>query len=134
MFRMVGVILLVVVALLSAASGIVARQQFTQQQNAPGLPTLAKVHVLNQSRGEAVAVKITDAEPVSVTVTGIPVVSAQTQVVRQRWEYRTINIARGTDPSAQLNAAGIEFWETTGVQVPSTDGGLQVIVKRPRLQ
>ena len=132
MSRMFGVLLLVVLAVFCGSSGIVARQQFTPQQNAPGLPTIAKVYVLNETRGEAVAVKITDSEPVSVIVTGMPVVSAQTQVVRQRWEYRTITIARGTDASALLNAAGNDFWETTGVQVATTDGGLQVVVKRPR--
>lgn len=121
------VLALVVLAVVCSASGIVARQ------NQAGLPTLAKVYVLNAARSEAISVKIVDAEPVSVLITGVPTVAAQTTVVRQRWEYRTVTVARGVDPVNMLNALGNDFWETTDVMTATADGGLNIVVKRPKL-
>jgi len=130
-FRVLSLVALTVVC---SASGISARQ------GTPGQPTLARVYVLNAAPAEAVPVKIIDAQPLRVvevqplrvTVTGVPAVTSQTQVARQRWEYRTATVARGVDPATVLNALGNDFWETTGVTTTSADGSINIVVKRPR--
>ena len=133
MSRSVRALLLMALALACSASGLAA-------QNPPGLPTQARVYVLNAARTEAVAVKLIDAEPLrvvvngvpAVTISGVPAVTAQTQVARQRWEYRTVAVPRGVDPSTQLNVLGNDGWETTGVTTDTSDGGVNIVVKRPR--
>jgi hypothetical protein len=124
MSRSVRALILVALALVCSASRLAA-------QNPAGLPTQARVYVLNAARTDAVAVKLIDAEPLRVVVNGVPAVTAQTQVARQRWEYRTVSVPRGGDPSTQLNVLGNDGWETTGVAY-AVDGGVNVVVKRPR--
>jgi hypothetical protein len=107
------------------------------QQNQPGFPTLAKVHVLNRERTEAVPVKVQgggDVLPVSVvgepTVVLLPTAVVSTRTARQLWEYRRIVVAAKEDPTAALNSAGGEGWEAVG---SATLGETIVwMLKRPR--
>lgn len=111
------------------------------QQNAPGLPTRADVHVMNRDIADAVPVVIVGlaarSVPVNVAVVGTPMVElTPTTVVttrrsRQGWEYRQIVVSAGADPSPALNAAGNDGWEAVGAS--STPGGGAIwIMKRPR--
>lgn len=105
----------------------------------PGQPTQNRVWVQNRST-EAVPVSIqqlsVDAPPLRVEVIGIPTVAigamtGPARSGRQVWEYQSVTIPTGQNPSALLNAAGAEGWETTGVVVP-VRGGTLVVVKRPQ--
>ena len=98
----------------------------------PGQSTQARVFVENRARSEAVPVilqEVTTPMPVSVQVTGTPTVQAR--LVRQPWEYRTVNIPLGQDVTSVLSVVGAEGWEITGVQVPGPSGDL-LVLKRPR--
>jgi hypothetical protein len=52
------------------------------------------------------------------------------RATRQSWEYRTVSVATGQDPSPALNTAGADGWETTGVALPAA-GGTVILLKRP---
>jgi hypothetical protein len=80
-------------------------QDRTQQ---PGQPTQAKVWIQNRGEAEAVPVNIrndSSAPPLSVQVMGVP--------------------------TAALNAAGADGWDTTGVTL-AEQGRTIVVMKRPR--
>ena len=64
------------------------------------------------------------------TVT-IDALSAQARAARQLWEYQDVTIPTGLGPTAILNAAGAEGWETAGLAVP-VQGGILIVMKRPR--
>jgi hypothetical protein len=70
-----------------------------------------------------------------VQVVGVPQVAmgsvVQARASRQQWEYQSLSIAPGVDPTPALNTAGMEGWETTGVAFASTQGTV-ILVKRPR--
>ena len=111
------------------------------QQNAPGLPTRADVHVMNRDRSEAVPVVIVGTAapsvPVNVSVVGTPMVELAPNTVvntrrsRQGWEYRQIVVSAGADPSPALNAAGNDGWEAVGAS-SAPGGGAIWVMKRPR--
>jgi hypothetical protein len=110
------------------------------QQDRPGQIGQNKVWVENRGRNEAVPVAIQDvttSTPIGVQVIGTPTVAianasvVQARLVRQAWEYRTINIATGQDASPMLSAAGADGWEATGAQV-ATPAGAALVLKRPR--
>ena len=109
-------------------------------QDRPGQIGQAKVFVENHNRNEAVPVILTDVMipvPLGVQVIGTPTVAiapasvVQARLVRQVWEYRTVNIPTGQDSVAVLSTAGADGWEATGVQWPSPSGNL-IVLKRPR--
>jgi hypothetical protein len=94
-----------------------------------------------QNRGETEAVpvaieRMTAESPLRVDVVGIPRVSMdpasplQVRAARQRWEYRALSVAAGEDPTAALNAAGMDGWETTAATL-SSSGATLILLKRP---
>jgi hypothetical protein len=112
-------------------------QDRTQQ---PGQPTRGKVWIENRGEAEAVPVNIqndTSSPPLKVQVMGVPTVTTgsgsfvQARTARQPWEYQAVRISSGQDPTAALNAAGADGWETTGVTF-AEQGRTVVVMKRPR--
>jgi hypothetical protein len=110
------------------------------QQDRPGQIGRNGVWVENRGRNEAVPVAIQDvvtSTPIGVQLIGTPTVAiaavsvVQARLVRQAWEYRTINIGTGQDASAVLSTAGADGWEATGVQL-TAPLGTTVVLKRPR--
>jgi hypothetical protein len=107
----------------------------------PGQPTRARVWIQNQGKTEAVPVTLqdvaTDVPPLRVQLSGTPTVTidsgnpVRSRVVRQRWEYRDLNIGPGEDPAIVLNAAGEDGWETTGIALVDR-AGTTIVLKRPR--
>jgi hypothetical protein len=115
----------------------VAAQDRTAQ---PGQPTQARVWIQNQGDVEAVPVSIqtmsSGAPPLRVQVVGTPTVligaaTGQARAGRQVWEYQNLTIPAGQDPTALLNAAGGDGWETTGLTL-AVQGGTVLVMKRPR--
>lgn len=109
-----------------------------QQENIPGLPTMAKVYVLNREPADAVGVRIRDASvtlPVAVTGTATvalaPNAVVATRETRQAWEYRQLTATSGQDVVELLNKTGTEGWEAVGT-FPGPTNGLSLILKRPR--
>jgi hypothetical protein len=119
------------------SSAVVARPS-AQGAAAPGMPTLARMVVVN-TPNEAVPVVLAGAGQVQpVTLIGTPSVSIvgepalSTRALRQGWEYRTIGVAsEQEDPVTMLNAAGVEGWEVVGM-LPAAAGATRVLLKRPR--
>ena len=116
MFVVCGVALMIGGRVPLAAPG----QEYTGR---PGDPTQAKVWIQNT--------------PLSVEVRGTPTVTLnastmiQAKLVRQVWEYRTITVGSGQDTEGTLSTAGMEGWETTGLQMPVANG-ISLVFKRPR--
>lgn len=108
-----------------------------QTPNQPGQPTLARVHILNRDRAEAVPVKVQNTgDSLPVVVVGEPTVSLAASAVvaaratRQVWEYRRIVVGAGEDPTAALNTAGAEGWEAVGGMAAGTTA--MWLLKRPK--
>jgi len=111
-----------------------------QGQDRPGQISQAKVWVENRGRNEAVPVilqEVMTPTPLGVQVIGTPTVTiapattVQARLVRQQWEYRTINTPSGPEAAGVLSAAGADGWETTGI-VLSSQAGSPIVLKRPR--
>ncbi len=142
-------LLTVVTTLIAVAAGtamIAAPGQFDR----PG-PTKARVWIENRNRNEAIPVFVlqnlqSDAGPVPVVVQNmssapVPVRLMKTptaelpilpvSVARQNWEYYTLNLEAGQNPTSPLTRLGAEGWETTGVQVPNGSATF-IVLKRPR--
>ena len=107
----------------------------------PGQPTRANVWIQNRGDREAVPVSIENVSTESalrVEVAGIhrvtidPAGIVQVRASRQAWAYRavTVSVTAGQDPTAVLNGAGADGWETTGVAI-STGGATVILLKRP---
>lgn len=77
-----------------------------------------------------------DMGALSVQMAGTPTVGIDTRnvvlvrEVRQRWEYRSLNIGPTDDPANALNAAGEDGWEVTGLTLPGRVG-TTLVLKRP---
>jgi hypothetical protein len=136
--RRVWVAGLLVAAVAPIASSALVALPSTQGAATPGMPTLARMVVVN-TPNEAVPVVLAGAGEVQpVTLIGTPSVSivgepaVATRAMRQGWEYRTIAVASGQeDPVSTLNAAGAEGWEVVGM-LPAVAGSTRVLLKRPR--
>jgi hypothetical protein len=122
---------------LAHSSSSLDAQQPPPTQNLPGMPTLARVHVLNRDRAEAVPVKIQNiGDSLPVIVVGEPLVQmAPTTVLgvrtaRQVWEYRRQLVPVADDPTPALNAAGLDGWEAVGSLVVGSN--TVWTLKRPR--
>ena len=91
------------------------------QQSRPG--EIGENHVLvdNRSANQAVPVVVQNLDPAKALAI---------RAVRQPWEYRMLTLAAGKDPARFLSEAGLDGWETVGVQPGS--GGTTVLLKRPR--
>lgn len=128
-----------VLAVLSSASPVLlARQRAPLVANDPGMPTIARMYVLNRDASESIPVTIhggSDVQPVAVmsmpSVTLAAGSTVGTRAVRQAWEYRRVSVAAGQDPASALNEAGGEGWEAVSASV-TTAGAWQVLMKRPR--
>ncbi len=125
--------LLLALAGVVAAGGLV----FAQRENVPGFPTLARVHVLNRDRADAVGVVIHDATvtlPVtgSVTVATAANATVATRESRQGWEYRQVAAPAGQELLDLLNKAGADGWEAVGPVPGAPAGNAAWILKRPR--
>jgi hypothetical protein len=102
----------------------------------PGVPSAARMYVLNHGRTEAIPITVEGTgDPVPVVVTNIPPVTlmpttvVSTKTIRQRWEYRRVAIPAGGNLEAALNAAGDDGWEVVG---PVGAGAAQGwLLKRP---
>ena len=107
----------------------------------PGQPTKARVWIQNQGKAEAVPMTLQGVAPdvaaLSVQLAGTPTVRIDTgnvvpvRQVRQRWEYRSLNIGLADDPATALNAAGEDGWEATGLMLTGA-AGTNLVLKRPR--
>jgi hypothetical protein len=133
----IAVFAFVAAGLCAASSMLAAGQRVQTEPNEPGMPTVARMYILNSGAGEAVPVTIhggTDVVP--VTVMGIPPVTLEaTSVVtaragRQGWEYRQLSIGSGQDSVAELNTVGLEGWEA--ISVTTSGATTRVLLKRPR--
>jgi len=137
MTRLSVALLAVAVAASSSSSSVIAQQRAVPNRlNDPGMPTVARMYILNSGADEAVPVILhggSDVQP--VTVMALPAVSlaagttVSSSAARQAWEYRQVTVPGGQDPSAALNAAGAEGWEA--VSSSTSTVGLQVLMKRP---
>ena len=122
------------VALAGSVSLLFAEQMTPNQ---PGYPTLAGVHVLNRDRSDAVPVKVQNTgDSLPVVLVGEPTVMLSASAVvaarsaRQVWDYRRLVVPTGDDPTAALNAAGLEGWEAIAT---TTSGATTAwVLKRPR--
>jgi hypothetical protein len=114
-------------------------QQLPLQNNRPGYPTLAQVQVLNKLPADAVAVKVLNTEPLATSVVGVPTValttgsSIETRASRQRWEYRRLLVANGSDPVDALNAAGADGWDAVGM-LPVDATRSAILLKRATIR
>jgi hypothetical protein len=109
-----------------------------RQENQPGMPTTARMFILNRGGGEAVPVMLhpgVDAQP--VTFSGAPAVTVAASAVlpvrqaRVAWEYQRLAFAPGDEAMATLDRAGLEGWEAVGV-VSDGPGRMALLLKRPR--
>ncbi|MEO8482641.1 MAG: hypothetical protein ABI634_10555 [Acidobacteriota bacterium] len=133
----VAVCAFVVAVLASASPVLLARQRAPLVANEPGMPTVARMYVMNRDPADAIPVVIhggSDVQPVAVMsvppVTLAPSASVGTRAIRQVWEYRRVSVPGTQDPTEALNGAGAEGWEA--VSALTTAAGLQVLMKRPR--
>lgn len=122
---MKGTLVIVLSSVFAAAAIVAATGQ--ERAQAPGQPTQARVWIQNRGPSERVPVEITGTPRVQIAETP----TVQARAVQQQWQYQTLTIEPGADPTTRLNAAGQQGWETTGLQLPSA-GGTLVVLKRPR--
>jgi hypothetical protein len=128
------------IATVAVAAAVVMAQvpaQVPAPPERPGVPSAARMYVLNHGRTEAIPITVEGAgDPLPVVVTNIPPVTlmpttiVSTKTIRQRWEYRRLAIPAGANVETVLNAAGDEGWEAIGpVGTGATQGWL---LKRPK--
>ncbi|HWW84705.1 MAG TPA: hypothetical protein VNZ26_13945 [Vicinamibacterales bacterium] len=107
----------------------------------PGYPTQGKVWIQNRGQNEAIPVTIegnVQGPPMRVVIAGSPPVTLSAgsaldaRRARQSWDYREITISGSQSLAAELNSAGSEGWETTGLSMPGANGGTVLVLKRPR--
>ena len=129
--------LVIVPALVVAGLASSSTVELAGQQNQPGFPTLAQVHVLNRNRADAVPVMVlSGGDMLPVTVVGEPTVALSktavvaTRPVRQAWEYRQLSVPASQDPAGALNTAGGDGWEALGPVVVGSN--VVWTLKRPR--
>lgn len=125
----------------SAGGGAILASPTQDSTPFPGQPTKARVWVQNEGRAEAVPMTLQGVAPdvgaLSVQVAGTPTVRIDTgnvvlvREVRQRWEYRSLNVGPTEDPANALNAAGEDGWEVAGLMLPGRVG-TTLVLKRPR--
>ena len=109
-------------------------------QSYPGQPTQGKVWIQNRGSSEAIPVSLKESAgdtAMKVLITGTPSVAIAAPAVfdarqaRQVWQYLEVTIGSGQSPVAELTKAGLDGWETTGLQLPSPQGTV-IVLKRPR--
>jgi hypothetical protein len=103
----------------------------TAAQERPGFPTQARVWIENRGASEAVPVRwIQNGQVSQVEVVGTRS-PLQMRLTRQLWDYKSLQIAAGDDPTTVLQRQGDDGWELTGIQI-QRPGGVIVLLKRPR--
>ena len=102
------------------AISVIAQAQSTVR---PGEMTQARVWVQNHTRAEAVPVTVEDVVRLDP--------STAVAVRRQAWEYRWMQVPRGSNPARTLNIAGLEGWEAVGM-AEAGPGDVMVLLKRPQ--
>lgn len=107
-------------------------------QTYPGQTTQGRVLIENRGPSQSVPVsihQIAGDASVRVQVLGTPSVSVngvlETRSVRQNWEYQRVVGKPDFDITPELNRLGAAGWETS-LQYTTAEGGLVVILKRPR--
>ena len=120
-----------------AADPLAAHLGITLDEVRPGYASQAKILVINHGTKEAIPVAIdASSELLRVQVAGTAAVqiagtpNVQARHARQMWEYRQLVLPAGQDPTASLNAAGLDGWEATGIALATADA-TRVILKRP---
>jgi hypothetical protein len=106
------------------------------QVNQPGMPTVARVYILNKELTEAIPVRMLAggvAQPVTVTtpVTLASGTAVGMHTLRQVWEYRQMTVSPSADGMAALNTAGADGWEAVAMTSAGANGSV-VILKRVR--
>jgi hypothetical protein len=100
-------------------------------QDRPGFPTQARVWIENRAPSEAIPVRwIQGGEVSRVEVVGTRS-PLQVRLTRQLWDYKSLQIATGDDPTSVLQRQGDDGWELTGIQI-QRPGDVIVLLKRPR--
>jgi hypothetical protein len=139
-FMRTGLAFVLLGGVVLTAGGAMLAAPGQDRQDRPGQLTQAKVWVENRGRSEAVPVilqEVITPMPMGVQVIGTPTVtiapgsSVLARLVRQPWEYRTVNVPPGQDAAIVLSNAGADGWETSGLQFPNPSGNL-IVLKRPR--
>jgi len=137
MTRMSTLVLTLVGAVAAGGVVMLAGQTPQDPQFKPGAVTQARVVVINKGPKEAIpvtldsgsdAVRVQVAGTTAVQISGTP--NVQARVTRQMWEYRQLVLPAGQDPTAALNAAGLDGWEATGIALSMVDA-TRIILKRP---
>lgn len=135
MKRKVWVFLTVTSTVVAAGAVMIAQQP--KDEVRPGFASQAKILVINKGAKEAIPVTFDGgSDPVRVQVAGTAAVqiagtpNVQARHARQMWEYRQLVLPAGQDPTASLNAAGLDGWEATGIALATADA-TRVILKRP---
>jgi len=126
--------------LIVTAGGAILAAPGGQGQDRPGQISQSRVFVENRGRSEALPVVLQEVmtpSPVPVQVAGTPTVNlapmtiVPARLVRQIWEYRTIDLEKESDPATALSRAGADGWEATGIQLLNR-AGAPIVLKRPR--
>jgi hypothetical protein len=103
-------------------------------QDRPGQLTQARTLIDNRGRGQAIPVSIENESldrPLRVQVVESPA-ALPTRAVRQGWEYQTVRVPFGQDPTATLAPLGLQGWEATGNQFGNPDGSALLLMRRPQ--
>ena len=121
------------------AVGIGSAALLARQEGRPGLPSIARMFILNKDRSEAIPVTLQGGDVQSVMVVGATTVALApnstvlSRTGRQSWEYQQLALKAGADVAPALNAAGQEGWEAVGVvSVPGSSVPAAILMKRPR--
>jgi hypothetical protein len=137
MKRSVLVSVAVVLTVLAGGAVMVAQQSKDDPTLHPGIASIGRILIINKGPKETIPVTIDAASDVmrvqvagtaAVQIAGTPNVQART--MRQMWEYRQLVLPAGQDPTASLNAAGLDGWEATGIALAAQDA-TRIILKRP---
>ena len=138
MKRSVLVSVAVALAVLVGGAVMVAQQSKEDPTLRPGIATIGRILIINKGPKETIPVtidagsellRVQVAGTTPVQIAGTPNVQART--MRQMWEYRQLVLPAGQDPTASLNAAGLDGWEATGIALATQDA-TRIILKRPK--
>ena len=137
MKRKVWVLVAVASAVLMAGGVMIAQTLKDDPSLHPGIASIGRILIINHGPKETIPVSIdTGTDPLRVQVAGTAAVqiagtpNVQARHARQMWEYRQLVLPAGQDPTASLNAAGLDGWEATGIALAMPDA-TRVILKRP---
>lgn len=137
MKRNVLVVLTLASIVLAAGAVMMAQQAKDDPTLHPGIASIGRILIVNHGSKETIPVtidassdlmRVQVAGTAAVQIAGTPNVQARHS--RQNWEYRQLVLPAGQDPTASLNAAGLDGWEATGI-LSATQDATRIILKRP---